>query len=91
MQAAILLFVYVVTTITIQFLGFLISRLVNYEWPTLGLMTFLLLFMGAFGLAWPVAVRVAEALIRRGGYIVETEQSGVDTRKDVARKRPVQV
>ena len=90
MQAGILLVVYVVSTISIQFIGFLISRLVDYEWPTLGLMTFLLLFMAAFGLAWPVAVWIAEALIRRMGYVVETEQSGVDTRRDVARKRPAQ-
>jgi len=89
MQAAVLIAIYVLTTVAIQFLGFLISRLVDYEWPTLGLMTFLLLFMGAFGLAWPVAVRIAEALIRRLGYVVETEQSGVDTRRDMARKRPI--
>ena len=45
-----------------QFVGFLISRLVDYEWPTLGLMTFLILFIGAFGIAWPIAVRIAESL-----------------------------
>ena len=65
MQAGILLVTYVLTTISIQFIGFLVSRVVDYEWPTLGLMTFLILFMGAFGLAWPVAVRIAEWLIRR--------------------------
>ena len=76
MQALTLMIVYGLTTITVQFLGFLISRLVDYEWPTLGLMTFLILFMGAFGIAWPIAVRVAEFLIRRAGYEVETAQSG---------------
>ena len=91
MQAGILMVVYVLTTISIQLVGFLISRLVDFEWPTLGLMTFLILFMGAFGLAWPIAVRIAEALIRRAGYTVETEQSGVDTRRDVVRKRPAKV
>jgi hypothetical protein len=91
MQAAILMVVYVLTTITIQFLGFLISQLVDYKWPTLGLMTFLLLFMGAFGLGWPIAVRIAEAIIRRAGYVLETEQSGVDTRRDLGRKRAVKV
>ena len=90
MQAGILMVVYVLTTISMQFIGFLISRLVDFEWPTLGLMTFLILFMAAFGLAWPVAVRIAEWLIRRMGYVVETEQSGVDTRRDIARKRPAQ-
>jgi hypothetical protein len=88
MQAAILLAVYVLTTISLQVIGFLISRLIDYNWPTLGLMTFLILFMAAFGLAWPIAVRLAEWLIRRAGYTVETEQSGVGTRRDVARKRP---
>ena len=54
----------------------MISRLVDYEWPTLGLMTFLILFMAAFGIAWPIAVRIAEFLIRRAGHVVETAQSG---------------
>jgi hypothetical protein len=90
MQAGILIIVYVLTTITMQLTGFFISRLVDFEWPTFGLMTFLLLFMAAFGLAWPVAVMIAEALIKRMGYVLETEQSGADTRQDLARKRPAQ-
>ena len=76
MQALTLMIVYGLTTISVQFIGFLISRLVDYEWPTLGLMTFLILFLGAFGLAWPIAVRIAEFLIRRSGHVVETAQSG---------------
>ena len=76
MQALTLMVVYALTTITLQFLGFIISRLVDYEWPTLGLMSFLVLFMAAFGVAWPIAVRVAEFLIRRSGHAVETAQSG---------------
>ena len=91
MQAATLLVVYVLSIITIQFVGFLISRMVDSQFPAFGLMTFLILFMAAFGLAWPVAVLVAEWLIRRMGLVVETEQSGVDTRRDIARKRPAQV
>jgi len=75
-QALTLMIVYALTTLSVQFLGFLISRLVDYEWPTLGLMTFLILFMAAFGIAWPIAVRVAEFLIRRSGHVVETAQSG---------------
>jgi hypothetical protein len=78
--------VYVLTTGVVQFVGFLISRLVDYAYPTLGLMTFLILFLGAFGLAWPIAVRITEWMIRRAGYVVETEQSGGDSRRDVARK-----
>ena len=87
MQAGALMVVYVLTTMTVQFIGFLISRLVDYEWPTLGLMTFLILFLGAFGLAWPIAVAITEWGIRRAGYEVETEQSGGDLRRDVMRKK----
>lgn len=82
MQALTLMIVYVLTTAVIQFIGFLVSRLIDYEYPAFGLMTFLILFLGAFGLAWPVAVRVAEWLIRARGYVVETEQSGGALRRD---------
>ena len=54
----------------------MISRLVDYQYPTFGLMTFLILFMGAFFISWPIAVRIAEWVIRRAGYVLETEQSG---------------
>ena len=84
MQALTLMIVYALTTITLQFLGFVISRLVDYEWPTLGLMSFLILFMVAFGIAWPIAVRLAEWLIRSRGYVVETQQSGGAARHDMA-------
>jgi hypothetical protein len=87
MQALTLMIVYVLTTMIVQFVGFLISRLVDYEYPTLGLMTFLILFLGAFGIAWPIAVHVSEYLIRRAGYVVQTEQSGGDARRDVARPK----
>ena len=62
MQALTLMIVYVLTLLTTQFFGFLISRLVDYQFPTLGLMTFLILFLAAFGVllfvpagnwAWP--------------------------------------
>lgn len=87
MQALTLMIVYVLTLISVQFIGFLISRLVDYEFPTLGLMTFLVLFLGAFGLAWPIAVRIAEFLIRRAGHVVETQQSGGDRRQDHVRTK----
>jgi len=76
-QALTLMVVYVLTLISVQFAGFLVSRLVDLQFPTLGLMTFLVLFIGAFGIAWPIAVRVAEWLIRSRGYAVETKQSGI--------------
>jgi len=75
-QAATLLVVYVLTIITMQFAGFLISRMVDSQFPAFGLMTFLILFIAAFGIAWPPAVRIAEWLIRSRGYVVETKQSG---------------
>ncbi len=76
MQALTLMIVYVLTLISTQFAGFLISRLIDYQWPTLGLMTFLILFLAAFGIAWVPAVRIAEWIIRSRGFEVETKQSG---------------
>ncbi len=76
MQAVILMVVYILTLASTQFVGFLISRLIDYQWPTLGLMTFLVLFLAAFGIAWIPAVRIAEWLIRKQGLVVETAQSG---------------
>ena len=88
MQALTLMIVYALTTITLQFFGFVISRLVDYEWPTLGLMSFLILFMAAFGIAWPIAVRIAEFLIRRAGHVVETAQSGGYVEAQARKTRP---
>jgi hypothetical protein len=74
-QALTLLIVYVLTLFSVQFIGFLVSRLVDYEFPSFGLMTFLVLFIAAFGIAWPIAVRIAEWLIVRAGYAIETADS----------------
>ena len=41
MQAAALMAIYIVTAAVVQFVGFLISRLIDYQWPTAGLLTFL--------------------------------------------------
>lgn len=82
MQTVILLIVFVLTAATLQGIGFLISRIVDYQYPVLGLTTFLVLFISAFYVAWPIAVRLAEWLLRRAGYIIETEQSGQATRRD---------
>lgn len=76
MQALTLMIVYILTLFTTQFIGFVISRLIDYQFPTLGLMTFLLLFIAAFGVAWLPALRITEWLIRSRGHIVETRQSG---------------
>ena len=69
MQALTLMITYIVTLISVQFAGFLVSRLVDYQFPTLGLMTFLILFIAAFGIAWAPAVRIAEWLFRSRGYV----------------------
>ena len=61
--AIILMVIYVVVMAVLQFLGFLVSRLVEAIDPTLSLMTFLVLFLGMFWLAWPIAVRIAEAYV----------------------------
>jgi len=71
MQALVLMGVYVLTTIGVQFIGFLISRLVDLQFPTFSVMVFLMLFLAAFGIAWPIAVRIAEAIIRASGRVVQ--------------------
>lgn len=75
MQSGFLMCVYVLTAAIVQFAGFLISRLVEYQWPAAGLMAFLIIFMAAFGIAWPIALRITEWGIRKAGYRVD----GVDT------------
>ena len=71
MQALLLMIVYIFTTALVQFLGFLISRVVHLQFPSTSVMTFLVLFLAAFGLAWPVAVFITEWLIKRSGRKVE--------------------
>ena len=82
MQAVALLVTFVLTAIVLQFCGFLISQVVDQIWPAAGLLTFLVCFLAAYGIAWPIAVRITEWSIRRAGYVVETEQSGGDARRD---------
>jgi hypothetical protein len=75
MQAAILIAIYVLTAVALQAFGFVVSQAVDTQWPAASTLTFVILFMCAFGMAWPIAVRIAEALIRRAGYEVETRPS----------------
>lgn len=67
MDAAILIVTYIIITALVQGAGFLVSELVDYEYPTFGLMAFLIMFLGAFWVAWPIAVRVADRLIAKRG------------------------
>jgi hypothetical protein len=87
MQAGLLLATYILITVVLQAIGFGVSQLVHMRWPAVSTIAFLILFLGAFALAWPIAVRVAEVLIRRAGYVVETEQSGGASRTDHLRPR----
>ncbi len=89
MQALTLIIIYILTAALLQGIGFLISRIVVEQVPGAGTMTFLILFLGAFYAAWPIAIKVAQWLIRRSGHIVETEQSGGEGRTDhMPRSRP---
>jgi len=61
MNAAILLMItYIFVVVVLQALGFGISKVADYVNPDWSLLIFLVLFIGAFGLAWPIAVRLTE-------------------------------
>ena len=71
MQALALMAIYILTSAVVQFIGFLISRAVDYQWPTVSVMVFLMLFLAAYGIAWPIAVWITEWAIVKLGYEVE--------------------
>ena len=71
MQALALMAIYILTAAVVQFIGFLISRAVDYQWPTVSVMVFLMLFLAAYGIAWPIAVWITEWAIVKLGYEVE--------------------
>jgi hypothetical protein len=71
MQAALLIAIYLLTAIVVQAVGFGISRVVDHQWPAASLLTFMVLFLMAYGVAWPIAVRITEWLIVRAGYKVQ--------------------
>jgi hypothetical protein len=60
MSPAIALIVtYLVLTGILQFIGFMVSWIVDRFNPAVGLMTFVILFVAMFWLAWPIAVRLS--------------------------------
>ena len=71
MQAAALMIIYILTAAVVQLIGFLLSRLIEYQFPAAGLLTFLVFFLGAYGIAWPIAVWITEWAIVKLGYEVE--------------------
>ena len=50
MQAVTLIVTFVLTAAVVQFAGFLISQVIDRVWPTAGLLTFLILFLMAYGI-----------------------------------------
>jgi hypothetical protein len=64
--AILLLLAYVPLVMVLQVLGFGVSRLIDYINPAWSLLVFLALFISAFGLAWPIAVRLTEPKSAKG-------------------------
>jgi hypothetical protein len=87
MQSATLIGIYLLVAVVLQAIGLGISQLVQMQWPAVSTIVFLICFLGALAVAWPIAVRITEWLIRRAGYVVETEQSGGAGRTDHLRPR----
>jgi hypothetical protein len=52
---------YLVITAVLQFVGFLVSWVIDKYDPTVGLLTFVIVFIAMFRLAWPIAVRISGA------------------------------
>ncbi|MBX9828916.1 MAG: hypothetical protein K2Y27_28490 [Xanthobacteraceae bacterium] len=77
MQSAFVMLVYILTAIVVQAIGFGISQIIAVQWPQASLLTFLMIFMAAFGVAWPIAVRIGEWGIRKAGYEVDTAASNL--------------
>jgi hypothetical protein len=75
MQALMLIGIFVVTAAVLQFLGFLISQVVTNFMPTAGLLSFLVMFLAAYGIAWPIAVRITEWLIVRLGLELQQAET----------------
>lgn len=68
MQGALLMGVYILVTMSVQAAGFGISYAVQSQFPTAGLMTFLMFFLSSFAIAWPIAWRLTEWGIVKAGY-----------------------
>ena len=58
--ALVLMGVYILVTIVLQGLFFLVSEAVDKFVPDWSLLAFLILFMTAYWVAWPIAVRLTE-------------------------------
>jgi uncharacterized membrane protein YhaH (DUF805 family) len=67
MQAGLLIFIFLLTAIVVQAIGLGVSRFVDSQFPAAGMPTFLIVFLAAYFIAWPIAVRITEWLIVRSG------------------------
>jgi hypothetical protein len=56
-----LIVTYLVITAILQFAGFVVSWMIDKFDPTIGLLTFVIVFVSMFWLAWPIAVRISGA------------------------------
>jgi len=72
MQAGLLMVIFLLTAAVVQAISFGLSRLIDYQWPAAGMLTFLILFLCAYAVAWPIAVRITEWMIVKAGYKVQT-------------------
>jgi hypothetical protein len=64
--ALVLIGAYILVTMVLQLLGFVISRGVDQIVPSLSLFVFLGLFMCSFGLGWPIAVYITQPKTAEG-------------------------
>ena len=64
--ALVLIGTYILVTMVLQVLGFVISRGVDEIVPSLSLFVFLGLFMYSFGLGWPIAVYITQPKTAEG-------------------------
>jgi hypothetical protein len=71
MQGIFLVVVYIITAAAVQAIGFFVSRAIEYVYPTLGLTMFLIVFLGAFVVAWPIAYWITVTAIRKAGFKVQ--------------------
>jgi hypothetical protein len=80
MDSLVLIAVYIGVAAVLQLAGFGVSRVVDYEFPTAGLLTFLAMFLSAFFLAWPIAVRAFEKIWGHRTFSGETDSQAAARR-----------
>jgi len=74
--AILLLLTYIFVVMVLQALGFGVSKLVDYINPASSLLVFLVLFIAAFGFAWPIAVRLTEPKSMKDALKIDLKHAG---------------